>query len=99
MDAVLRGHDIGGWFGFDVSYNFLPIAHDPDTKADLSLRSHHNARLNVRGSWLDKRLVAWTSAGVRSRLLWGGPAPGEVERSEERRVGKRWRRPAWEDAQ
>lgn len=79
MDAVLRGHDIGGWFGFDVSYNFLPIAHDPDTKADLSLRSHHNARLNVRGSWLDKRLVAWTSAGVRSRLLWGGPAPGEVE--------------------
>lgn len=79
IDAVLRGHDIGGWFGFDISYNFLPIAHDPDTKKDLSLRSHHNARINVRGAWLDKRLVAWTSGGVRSRLLWGGPRPGEIE--------------------
>lgn len=73
LDGVFRMHDIGGWFGFDVSYNFLPVAHDPDTKADLSLRSHHNARLSLRGSWLNDRLVAWTSAGLRSRLLWDGP--------------------------
>lgn len=73
VDAVLRGHDFGGWFGFDLSYNALPIAKDPDTKDELSLRSHHNARLSLRGSLFDKRLVAWTSAGVRSRILWNGP--------------------------
>lgn len=78
MDAVFRAREIGGWFGFDVSYNALPIAHDPDTKDELSLRSHHNARLSLRGSWLNQRLVAWTSAGLRSRLLWSTPA-GEVE--------------------
>lgn len=73
IDGVFRMNDIGGWFGFDVSYNFLPVAHDPDTKDELSLRSHHNARLSLRGSWLNNRLAVWTSAGLRSRLLWNGP--------------------------
>lgn len=72
VDAVLRGHDFGGWFGFDLSYNALPIAKDPDTNDELSLRSHHSARLALRGTWLNQRLVAWTSAGIRSRLLWNG---------------------------
>lgn len=77
MDAVFRAREIGGWFGFDLSYNALPYAQDPDTKAELSLRSHHNARLSLRGTWLNQRLTAWTSAGLRSRLLWSTP-PGEV---------------------
>lgn len=77
VDLAIRGNDIHEWFGFDFTYNFMPIAKDPDTGAELSMRSHHNLRLNLRGSWLHNKLNAWTSAGVRSRLLWSGPLPGD----------------------
>ena len=76
IDTVLRGSNINDWFGFDLSYNFLPIARDPDTGGNLHNRSHHATRLSLRGSFLNQRLNVWTSAGVRSRILWtdGDPA-------------------------
>lgn len=70
IDTVLRGHQINDWFNFDLSYNFLPLAKDPNTGADLHMRSHHSARLSLRASLLQQRLTLWTSAGLRSRILW-----------------------------
>ena len=81
VDTVLRGSNINDWFGFDFSYNFLPLARDPDTGQDLNNRSHHAARLSLRGSFLNRRLSVWTSAGLRSRILWSDDDPSGPEDS------------------
>lgn len=75
IDTVLRGNKINDWFGFDLTYNFLPIARDPDRNQDLHMRNHHSARLTLRGSFLSDRMNVWTSAGVRSRILWSDNDP------------------------
>lgn len=70
VDSTFRVRDIGDWFGFDTTYNFIPVAEDPDTHSPLSMQTHHSLRASVRGDWFQRRLSLWTTAGVRSKMLW-----------------------------
>lgn len=50
------------------NYTFLPVARDVTTGDRLNTRSYHSGRVELRGSWLNRKLEAWTDLQSRSAL-------------------------------
>lgn len=55
-------------------YTWLPVLQNVTSGDTLELQSRHAFLGILEGEWLDKRLQAWTSLGLRSGQTWtGGP--------------------------
>lgn len=76
INASMQLTDIWGWAGVRASYTFLPVARDLAQDQDLTLRSTHSARFEVRGDWFSDRLHARTTVQARSALTVPEGSPG-----------------------